>query len=294
MNNNKFSILSIPTLSAIDNSIAKFPFSIDFVKGNYPEIKIIIKDSQFSIFYKNHNIKDFSFVWVTSQWLNRDLAYAIDLYLKKSETPHTSVEYEASKITDTLTFAINNLPVPDSIYVNRAHIKNEIELITKICGFPLIIKDIKGSQGRDSFYVEDENSLLDIINDLPVEKRFLFQKFIPNEYDWGIMVSNGIVVAGEKSYPANNEFRNNAINGAKEEFVNIANIPQEIKDIAIESSSLLNLSWSRADIIIDKNTNLPYLLEVNRYPGITIGSDEILGAYTFLNSHIEELSLSKS
>lgn len=42
----------------------------------------------------------------------------------------------------------------------------------------------------------------------------------------------------------------------------------------------------RADIIIDKNTELPYLLEVNRYSGITSGSNEVIGTYTFLASHI--------
>ena len=100
------------------------------------------------------------------------------------------------------------------------------------------------------------------------------------------MVVNGVVVAGERSYPAEGEFRNNARNGADERFVDVAEIPEEIRTMAIRASGCLGLFWSRADIIIDRETGRPYLLEVNRYPGITAGSDEVTGAYTFLASHI--------
>ncbi|EKD32360.1 MAG: hypothetical protein ACD_77C00116G0002, partial [uncultured bacterium] len=51
--------------------------------------------------------------------------------------------------------------------------------------------------------------------------------------------------------------------------------------------------WSRADIIIDKRTGLPYLLEVNRNPGITAGSDEVNGAYTYLAAQILPLCQGK-
>jgi glutathione synthase/RimK-type ligase-like ATP-grasp enzyme len=115
----------------------------------------------------------------------------------------------------------------------------------------------------------------------------MFQSFIPNQYDWGILVANGEVVSGEKSYPKDGEFRNNARNGAREDFIDVEKIPQEIKDIAIRASESLGLSWSRADIIIDEKTQKPYLLEVNRYPGVTSGSDEENGAFLFLSSHID-------
>jgi glutathione synthase/RimK-type ligase-like ATP-grasp enzyme len=101
------------------------------------------------------------------------------------------------------------------------------------------------------------------------------------------MVANGVVVAGEKSFCSEGEFRSNPCHGASEQFVAISDIPQEVKAIALQASEKLGLFWSRADIIIDKNTGKPYLLEVNRYPGITAGSHEVTGAYTFLASHID-------
>jgi hypothetical protein len=286
MSHKNFTLLHIPSVSNIQKIVENFPFSIDVTKGSYKDLKLIIRDTSFSILHKDHDVKDYSFAWISSGWNNRDLAYALHLYLTSTQTPHAYVEKNTSKITDCVIFALNKLPMPNTLFIPRPMISENLELIRDVCGFPLIIKDVRGSQGKDSALVSNEQELLEAMITLPKNKKFMFQQFIPNDYDWGIMVSNGIVVSGERSYPRNGEFRNNECNGAKELFVKIEDIPQNIKDIAITASASLGLIWSRADIIIDKNTGKPYLLEVNRYPGITSDSTEVSGAYAFLSSHI--------
>jgi len=103
-------------------------------------------------------------------------------------------------------------------------------------------------------------------------------------------VADGKVVSGEKSYPRCGEFRNNTCNGAKEVFVNPVDIPESVKEMAVQSAKALKLSWSRADIVVDKYTNLPYLMEVNRRPMLTTDSMEIDGAHTFLSHQLKPLS----
>lgn len=286
MNKKAFTLLSLPTAKNTRQVIEKFPFPIKLTKGRYPGIKIMIRKGNVKILHEETDIKNFSFVWLSSGWNQRDFAYALHLYLESKKTPHSHVEKSSSKVTDCLVFALNDLPMPDTVFVGRTNIEKNIPLIKKVCGFPLIVKDIRGSQGKHSAHISSEKEFIEKMAHLPKSKKFLFQRFIPNDYDWGIMVANGVVVAGEKSYPSNGEFRNNTCNGAKECFVDVKNIPEEIKAMAIKASGLLGLSWSRADIIIDKETNKPYLLEVNRFPGITSESNEVLGAYTFLLSHI--------
>jgi glutathione synthase/RimK-type ligase-like ATP-grasp enzyme len=183
-------------------------------------------------------------------------------------------------------FALEGIATPKTLFMNRAHIGKRLDVVKRVCGYPLIIKDSKGSGGRNCEYVLSEEDLLVQLATLPKNKRFIFQQYIKNEYDWGVMVVNGEVVAGEKSYPLVGEFRNNACNGAEEIFVEVDAIPEEVKTMALAASKSLGLSWSRADIIIDVVTKKPYLLEVNRYPGVTLGSDEVQGAYRFLASHI--------
>lgn len=286
MQKKPFTMLSLPTVKNTSQIVKKFPFLIELTKGKYGDIEIIFHNSIVKIIHRSMDIKYFSFIWLASGWNQRDIAYAISLYLQFTKTPHSYAEKNSSKVTDYMVFAINNIPMPDTVFVNRKNIKEKLPLLREICGFPLIIKDIRGCQGKHSAYASNEIELLEQIKQLPKSKNFIFQRFIANEYDWGIMVANGVVVAGEKSYPKKGEFRNNTCNGAEEHFVPISEIPKEIKEMAIEANELLGLSWSRADIIIDAITKKPYLLEVNRFPGITSESNEVTGAYVFLASHI--------
>jgi len=286
MQEKTFTLLSLPTVKSTQQVIRKFPFPIDLIKGKYRDIEIIFHNSAVKVLHQGTDVRDFSFVWLTSGWDQRDSAYAISLYLNHTQTPHSHAEKNSSKITDYMAFAINDLPTPDTLFINCTDIKKNIPLLREICGFPLIVKDIRGCQGKLSALVKDETELLEKMHDLPKSKKFLFQRYIANEYDWGIMVANGVVVAGEKSYPCQGEFRNNTCNGARECFVAVPEIPEEIKEIAIRASQVLGLSWSRSDIIIDKLTGRPYLLEVNRFPGITSESNEVTGAYAFLSAQI--------
>jgi len=286
MTKKPFTLLSLPATQSAQQVVNKFPFPIELTRGSYKDLKFTFRSSAIKVLYGESDIRDFSFIWLASGWSNRDSAYALWLYLEATNTNHSYVEKSPSKLTDCVEFALNKIPMPDTIFLSRGSIKGNMSLIKETCGFPLIIKDVRGCQGKYSAYVSDEKDLLEKMKKLPRSKKFLFQCFIPNDYDWGIMVADGVVVSGEKSYPSNGEFRNNACNGAKECFVDVSDIPEEIKNMAIKASSLLGLSWSRTDIIIDKNTSLPYILEVNRYPGITSKSDEVSGAYTFLSSHI--------
>lgn len=283
----KLKLLVLPSVSNMDQVVKKISLPVDLTKGRFRNIEFIFKDNQVSVLHKNIDLKNFSFVWLCSSWGSRDLAYAVQLYLDFHKIPHTHVEKGTSKLTDQMALSLENIPAPDTLFFGHKNARKSLSQIQKVCGYPLIIKDIRGSRGAHSLIINSEAELLEKITALPRHKSFIFQKYIANKYDWGIMVANGAVVSGEKSYPCQGEFRNNTCNGAQEVFVDPLDIPQAIKEIAIKNSVLLNLSWSRSDIIIDKNTQRPYVLEVNRLPGISAKTSEVEGAYKFLSSQIE-------
>lgn len=294
MTKKTFKLLVLPSVENIQQAVDKLPFSIDLVKGQFKKVAIFFQDGQVTILYKGIDIRKFSFIWLCSTWKTRDIAYAIHLYLKRFNIPHTPVEHGTSKLTDHMNFSLNNIPTPNTLFLGSKKIEKFLKQIESVCGYPLIIKDIKGSCGTDTVKIKTEKELLEKIKELPKHKRYLFQKYIPNEYDWGVMVVNGNVVSGEKSYPCKGEFRNNACNGAKEVFIDESKIPEHIKKIAIKASFALNLSWSRADILIDKRNDNYTVLEVNRLPGITSKTTEVDGAYIFLLSQIQKLNSKKT
>lgn len=286
MQQKKIKLLVLPAGRNISHVIEKFPFDIELTKGAFENIEFIFQEQGVTILHNGVDLKDFSFVWLSSTWTTRELAYAVKLYLKDSGVPCTHVEKGTSKLTDHMIFALNNIPAPDTLLVGHKDLQQNIQQIEEVCGFPLVIKDAKGSKGRDSALVKTKEELFEEIEKLPKHKKYLLQRYISNDYDWGVIVVNGKIVSGEKSYRCEGEFRHHACHGAKEIFVDVSDIPQEIKEMALKSSEVLGLSWSRADIIIDKKTNVQYLMEVNRFPGLAKKS-ELEGAYNFLSSHIE-------
>ena len=266
---------------------------MDFTLGKFRHISIVVHNGVINIRHGDVDVSAFSFVWISSGWDHRDLAYALRLYLESTRTPHSYTEQSPSKITDCVLFALRDLPIPDTVYVNRLNVEKNTPLIKDVCGYPLIIKDTMGSRGKNLAYVASEADLLEKMSVLPTDKNFLFQRYIPHDCVWGVMVANGLVVAGSQNHPSAEEFRSNLCLGGEEVFIEVSAIPQAISEIAIKASAHLGLGWSRADIIVDKRTGLPYLLEVNRNPGITSGSDEVSGAYTFLAAQILPLCQEK-
>lgn len=289
MTEKTFRLLVIPSVGNMQQAVDQIPFSIDLTKGQFKDIEISFKDNRAIISHKGIDLREFSFVWLCSSWKTRDLAYAIHLYLDRHHVPHTAVEKGTSKLTDHFSFFFNQIPTPNTLFLGSRRIERFLDRIKDVCGYPLIIKDIKGSCGTDTVKIGTEEELLIRMKELPKHKRYLFQEYIPNQYDWGIMVVNGEVVSGEKSYPCAGEFRNNTCNGAKEVFIDRSAIPSDIKEMAIRASLALGLSWSRADILIDERSENRTMLEVNRLPGITSKTSEVDGAFKFLLSHLQPL-----
>ncbi len=282
MNIKKKELLVLPPVENIDEIIKGM--SVVVTKAFYSSLEFCFANNTVSVLYKGRDIKSFSFVWLSSSWNTRDLATAVKIYLEKNNVPHSFVEQSTSKITDSMHFVLNGIPYPSTYYVETFETVRFFNEIEKTCGFPLIMKDSKGFGGNGLKYVSSMEELVSVVSKRLDKKRYIFQKYIPNDYDWGVLVANNRVISAERSYPKKGEFRNNSCAGAKEVFVNVKDIPENVKEMALKAARVLGLRWSRSDIIVDRNSNLPYLLEVNRFPGITSGSTEVIGATNFVRS----------
>lgn len=283
----KIKLLVLPAGRNIAKVIEKLPYSVDLTKGSFNNLEFVFEADKLSITHEGVDLTTFSFVWLSSTWGSRDLAYAVSLYLKDANVAHTYVEKGTSKITDHALFSLNNLEAPSTVFLNYKKIEENLDRIGKVCGYPLIIKSTKGCKGTDSAFARNSEELAEKVKDLPKNKEYLFQKFIENDYDWGVIVADGEIVSAEKSYPCSGEFRNHACHGAKEVFVAAKDVPEDIKQMAQKTSEALGLSWSRTDIVVDNKTQKPYLMEINRFPGLGSAGSEVDGAFKFLSSHLE-------
>jgi len=177
-----------------------------------------------------------------------------------------------SKLIQFCAFAREHLSIPNSVFLNNTNALNPVLTNLK---FPIVIKDVAGTRGINVFIAQDEEELRKIINDNP-QTSFLFQEYIPNDYDMRVEVYDGkIGYACQRIRQTSGEWRNNCSLGGK--YINIIpeELRQDVKELAIKAAASLNLSFAGIDILINKENNKPYLLELNYIPAFEIGLSEI-------------------
>lgn len=277
-------VLVLPAVNTLPQVITNISKEYTFTPGSYRNIEIQFNNEDVTIFHSGIDINSFDAVWLSSRWDSRDIAFAISLYLKKNLVQHTIAESASSKVTDLMKFALAGLNIPNTWYSPKGDISCYINNIEEICKYPMVIKDTLGSKGKYSSFIISSEDLLSTKASLPETKQYIIQEYVPNDYEWGLLFANNKIVSAEKSYPKKGEYRNNACHGATELFVPINEIPSEVALLAQKAADILNLKWCRVDILVDKSTQVPYLLEVNRFPGITENSDEVSGAELYLEA----------
>jgi RimK family alpha-L-glutamate ligase len=167
------------------------------------------------------------------------------------------------------------IPVPKTALVSS---EKDIEnAVSKIGGkFPLVVKLLNGTKGIGVFQVDSNESLvstLQTIWKLSPQTELILQEKIEADYDLRIHVvgtknsyngDNYTIIASMRRNRIENDFRTNVSLGGQAESVEI---PEEIENIAIEAAKATECSWCGVDVILEKNTGQPYVLEVNASPG---------------------------
>lgn len=188
------------------------------------------------------------------------------------------------KLQTTRVLQRNKISVPKTALVSG---EDDIDKSVKEVGgkFPVVCKFISGTKGIGVFSVDSRPSLVSTLQamwSLSPSTEIVIQEKIEADYDLRIHVlgtSDGIggreykVIAAMKRMRVEGDFRTNFSLGGEIEAVDL---DKKIKKIAIESAKAVGCLWAGVDIIIDKNTGNPYVLEVNSSPG-TDGIEKATG-----------------
>ena len=146
---------------------------------------------------------------------------------------------------------------------NRDYLKPVIEKI----GLPMIVKENYGSLGKQVYFAENHEQLLEIENKL-IHIPHIFQEFISSSKgkDYRIIVIGGKVVAYMKRENPNSYLSNLATGGTASKVV----LPENFLKIAEKSAQILGLDYCGVDILEGPNGE-PIVSEVNSnafYEGI--------------------------
>ncbi len=136
--------------------------------------------------------------------------------------------------------------------------------------FPVILKGSGGDRGTRVFKADNLEQLEKLVRDLRKTetdegKRYMLQEFIPNDGDYRVLVLGDKVLGVMKRSSKNKkEFRNNYSAGGS---VEIAELPEEIKQLAVKAAKVCGLVVAGVDVAFrDFDMTKPVIWEVNKGP----------------------------
>jgi len=188
-----------------------------------------------------------------------------------------SMEICENKFLTSIQLSNNGLPVPKTALLPD---DKAIDKALKQVGgkFPLVVKLLSGTQGIGVSVVDSYSSLKSVyqtLRKLDRKAEILIQEMIPSNYDLRIHVlaKNGDasnsedaqIIGAMRRNKVKKDFRTNFSLGATTQKVKLTD---DIAEIAKKAALAVGCVLCGVDIIIDKKTGKPYVLEVNSSPGI--------------------------
>lgn len=130
-------------------------------------------------------------------------------------------------------------------------------------GFPMVIKELRGSFGQQVYLVNDRRGLSRVLDTVGC-KGILFQEFITNSAgrDIRINVVGDRVVSSMMRYSVNGDFRSNITNGGQMKPYEASESQQKI---ALDACRALGLDFAGVDVLFGADDE-PIICEVNSNP----------------------------
>lgn len=213
----------------------------------------------------------------------------IAMYLSSNGKKFINSELQNTQYTDKLlqyvAFSLAGLPIPNTVFADKKYRVKAADLLS----YPLVVKSTTGSNGRDNFLVHTSEEL----EKLEVSDNFVLQTFIPNQFDYRVIVADDTVLLGYKRVRQDDStHKNNVSQGANRELVD--GLTNHIRDTAVSAARVLGRNISGVDILENTETGELVILEVNFNYGSPRFEAPILEKYfrdlaQYLNKKASEL-----
>jgi len=239
---------------------------------------LIIKTSnqEFTPFLKSKDITSYDLIYLWAISKRRWEWYTVARYLNQQhkikiinqKIIDPSYLYYLSPASDYLKQFQNKLPFPKSALVFKP---KSVDSIIKDFSFPLIVKNSAGRQGKGVFKVNSIPELKTAIlqgSQQDTVPSFVIREFIPNDGDIRIFTIGYKAIGAMKRTPKSGDFRSNISQGGSGTNFDLSSHPQ-MQQLAEKISQLTKTEIAGVDIMINKKTNKPYILEINPGPQFT-------------------------
>lgn len=275
-------LVNNPQLFRVKEEAGKRGHSVDgcytsdlIIKASNDSFEVSLKNSSSRSTDHRPPITDFDLIYLWSVGKKRWEWYMASYYL--NSTQDTTIVN--SKVVDDsyklyLTPAMNyfkqfreSLPFPKTVVIFNTKALPEV---VKGFEFPVIIKTSQGRQGRGVFKADNLEELTNKVREMETTgESIILREFIPNDGDIRVFtVGYKAIGAMKRTSGREGEFRSNISQGGTGENYDLSK-NLEIKKIAEKLSKITRTEIAGVDIMLNKNTGKPYILEINPGPQFT-------------------------
>ncbi|OGM05367.1 hypothetical protein A2125_02050 [Candidatus Woesebacteria bacterium GWB1_43_5] len=264
----------------------------------FSNLKFEVDGKNIKVWVSDVNIEEFNLVYLrradhTLFSVAGTLADCLEyLGIAYFDTTFRNIGPAGDKFTAHVRLSIAGLPTIPSIFCWRDKIeKYSDDMIAKF-GLPIVAKEFATQRGKGVLLIKKKADFKKLLERKRKDRdeQFLFQKFIKNDEEYRILVLKNTIGAYERKVRTDpNEFRSNVALGAREEFIDVDKIPEDHKKIAFSAAQTLNIEVAGVDLMIDSEEGRPWLVEVNRGPGLTLDvnvSPELQNLASFLKKEL--------
>ncbi len=251
--------------------------SIKTTLAKFSDLVFETDGENIKVFVKDINIKDFDLVYIRRAdhslfSLAGTLALCLDHFeIKYFDTRFRDIGAAGDKFTSQVTLLLAGLPTIPTFFCWRDEVPQLKQRIISKFGYPIVAKEFATQHGKGVYVIRDEKDFDNLLLRKREDRKenFLFQKFIPIEREYRLLVMGDKVTVAQKMHRDTSKFALSIDWEAEEVFTNVGEIPQAAQDIAVKAAKSLNIEIAGVDIAFEKETGKIWLLEVNRGPGFT-------------------------
>ena len=284
--------------------LEKFPQGYSLSLARFVDLTFEVEQNRVSLFVNSlkADITEFDLVYLRRAGKSYSvLAGTVAFCLKKLGVKFFDTAWEeigplGSKLTSLIKLGVAGLPIIPSYYCWESVIAENQSEIQRKLGFPMVAKELGSQLGKGVYLLKEEADFAELPK--KYEERFqnnqyLFQKFIDKKDEYRLLVlGDRVGVAEKKIATTKGEFRNNVSLGAREEFLRVSEISEEVRQMAVKGAQALGIQVAGVDVATD-TTGKAWLLEVNRGPGLTYDaqiSPEINELAKFFKEELDKAS----
>ncbi len=237
-------------------------------------------------------LDEFDYVYF-QLWLKaQQPALAAATYLERKGIPFVGHEIlstlATTKVGELVRLSDNNIPLPRSFMSSYSVTLDAFKSNPPI-PYPFIAKASDAFGGNMNYLVHTYEELEEALS-ANKEMPFVLQEFIPNEFDYRVLIMGGEVklLMKRSRNPESGSHLNNTSAGAEGVFVPVDSLtPQQHEDALAAARLTLRTDFAGVDLLVNSETGQHVILEVNEAPAIQMGAEPEQKIKTLMR-HIKE------